>query len=866
MRPLFIFGLSLLSSLVPVSHLSIVKVLNCAAYAQSEQAVSRVADAAEVIEDFETAEQMWRQRLAAAPGDTDAQIALGYVLIEQGKEAAAAAAFRTVLETDESAIAAQIGLGLMLQQQGRFDEALALFRRAISADDSAPYGYLHLGRLLKARREPENALANFEKVVELAPVGQIGAVGYWEIGQLYASQDRPSDAELAYWRAVGLDPYNLQYWQSLLAVVKRKGNAAALPIASEVSFLESRKAERLEEKELALRRYFSPTLDREQLANTQALLERYPDNVSLLQDLGTTLRDLGEFEAAADAFRQAIALSPNNARAHYNLSYVLEDLDQESEGIHQTAQRLSPEISSPSPELPPNIARYPNGVFQNRPLVLPYPINIPRPPIPLPLSSASMPTRLPPALIDIDAIFPPNDSSKSTVSDGIPVTSYRRSAGDLLRMHQIADLEAQIQFDPDNGVLYGILGQQLYENGSFSEAAATFDGMTALEPRTVVTSINDAGVARYQLGQFKEAKTAFERAIALAEEISRNRRLSEAIYGDSAGIDESVLYTNLGYVLSSLGDWQGAVDLYRQVLAADMDDDRQAEQWKLNLGRALKDLARANYAEQRWAIAEEAYQEMLRLEPQAYRQIANEFAATLIEQGKAQAAETFLRGAIAQDSRLEGSVYPGLAIALEAQGRSQEAEALIAKFEPDEPEPTVVTEPLARIRVAPLPVARRPSSPISTHIPAALPPITIPSLATSPSLPSSRRDTSSLFPSKLQSTIFLSTPDKVYVTEAYNALARERMEQGRYRDAASILNKPIFSDEQLSLEDSLTLGLSLIYQGDTDEELPVVEGTPVLQPERCYIVPEEARGQSWSPEDYLQRGSTCLNLLTTLTR
>lgn len=104
----------------------------------------------------------------------------------------------------------------------------------------------------------------------------------------------------------------------------------------------------------------------------------------------------------------------------------------------------------------------------------------------------------------------------------------------------------------------------------------------------------------------------------------------------------------------------------------------------------------------------------------------------------------------------------------------------------------------------------------------------------------------------------------MYVAEAYNVLARERMEQGRYRSAASILNKPVFNDDQLSLEDSLTLGLSLVYQGNADEGLPVVQGALVFEPGRCYVVPVEAQGQSWAPEDYLRRGSACFDLLTTL--
>lgn len=291
MRPLFVLGLSLFSSLIPVSHSSIIKALHRAAYAQSEQAVSQVADAAEITENFEIAEKMWRQRLMIAPNDSDAQIALGYVLIEQGKDAAAAEAFRAVLETDDSTTAAQIGLGLMLQKRGSFDDAEALFRSVIEADDKVPYGYLHLGRLLKDRRDLEGARENFEKVVRLTPVGHIGAVGYWEIGQTYATQNRLSDTESAYWRAIGLDPYNLKYWQGLLDVVKGQGNTAALTkIAGEVRFIKNREAESSERREPALTQYFSPDLYRKQIATAQALLLRYPNNVSFLQDLGTALR------------------------------------------------------------------------------------------------------------------------------------------------------------------------------------------------------------------------------------------------------------------------------------------------------------------------------------------------------------------------------------------------------------------------------------------------------------------------------------------------------------------------------------------------------------------------------------------------
>ena len=78
-------------------------------------------------------------------------------------------------------------------------------------------------------------------------------------------------------------------------------------------------------------------------------IDMEPNNVIILNNLGTACRELGELKNAIDYYKKAIQIEPNNANAHYNLGASCYDLKQlkEAKSYLQKAIELQPNFALP---------------------------------------------------------------------------------------------------------------------------------------------------------------------------------------------------------------------------------------------------------------------------------------------------------------------------------------------------------------------------------------------------------------------------------------------------------------------------------------------------------------------------------------
>ena len=84
--------------------------------------------------------------------------------------------------------------------------------------------------------------------------------------------------------------------------------------------------------------------------------------------------------------------------------------------------------------------------------------------------------------------------------------------------------------------------------------------------------------------------------------------------------------------------------------------------------------------------------------------------------------------------------------------------------------------------------------------------------------------------------------------------------QGRYDNAIAIFNKPVYSHEWREFRDLLSVSLLFALQGNSLENTVTSQANSVFAPSRCYVdLPAQ---QDWLPENYIQEGLTCLDLLT----
>ena len=77
--------------------------------------------------------------------------------------------------------------------------------------------------------------------------------------------------------------------------------------------------------------------------------EKEPKNISVLNNLGTVCRELGEIKNAVDYFKKAIEIDPNNANSYYNLGAIHYDVKKYKEAktyLEKTVE-LQPNFALP---------------------------------------------------------------------------------------------------------------------------------------------------------------------------------------------------------------------------------------------------------------------------------------------------------------------------------------------------------------------------------------------------------------------------------------------------------------------------------------------------------------------------------------
>lgn len=173
---------------------------------------------------------------------------------------------------------------LRLHRDGQFDQALALYlwldaRHGDSADLK-----FNIGACQQQRRHYSQAVRHLRAALAIDPT-LIAA--HAALGEVLREQKRLPEAEAAFREVLALDADQPDALGHLASVLKAQG--------------------RFDEATSIIYR----------------LLDQQPDSTEALLLLGTLHYEKGQIEAAIDRFRQAIALEPGWAQAHFNLSQCL---------------------------------------------------------------------------------------------------------------------------------------------------------------------------------------------------------------------------------------------------------------------------------------------------------------------------------------------------------------------------------------------------------------------------------------------------------------------------------------------------------------------------------------------------------------
>jgi tetratricopeptide (TPR) repeat protein len=272
-----------------------------------------------------------------------------WALLEAGRAAEAEAESERLLARAPALAPALLCRGLARRAQGK--DALAALEAASRALPGDAQLHYVLGEALEAHRLLERAAQSFARATALRPDF---AEAHNELGRLLLELGRIDEASESCRRALALRPDFAAALGNLANAERARGALAAAiegyrrltelepGLAEAHHHLGSALAEAGEgeaaiaslERALELRPHYPGAVAQlarlldaagrgsEAVAHYERLLERDRPPGSL-HEYGNLLAGLGRYEAAARAFREALAQAPDDARLHSNVSHVL---------------------------------------------------------------------------------------------------------------------------------------------------------------------------------------------------------------------------------------------------------------------------------------------------------------------------------------------------------------------------------------------------------------------------------------------------------------------------------------------------------------------------------------------------------------
>ena len=297
---------------------------------------------------FDRAQEMYRQILAAEPQNVDVLNLLGAACINLGQLDAAATHLAEALRLNPNHPAALDNQGVLLANQRRFAEAVTAFARAATLNPQHAQTQLNLANALLRNGQTSEAIDAFRRVIRLSPDS---LRAHTELAQALLQQQRIGEAVGHLNEIVRLKPQDPKAHFDLAAVLAQCGERDAAiahyretlrfkPDSAEacvnlanllvdkgsldegVSLLEHAVQMRPQFAEAHVNLGSALTKQRKFAAARSALetaVRLKPELPEAHNDLGIVQAEEGDFATAVESYRRAIALRPADADAIYNL-------------------------------------------------------------------------------------------------------------------------------------------------------------------------------------------------------------------------------------------------------------------------------------------------------------------------------------------------------------------------------------------------------------------------------------------------------------------------------------------------------------------------------------------------------------------
>ncbi|HEY9843922.1 MAG TPA: tetratricopeptide repeat protein, partial [Candidatus Obscuribacterales bacterium] len=243
---------------------------------------------------WQAAEKIYLQILAAAPGQTEALIQLSRLYAQRGDSAQAIRLLRQALESRPEQAELHFQLGVLLHRQQQLPEALSCFETVIRLQPTAAEAYNELGIVRHKLGQLEKAVEAYQLALKLRP--EYGDVRN-NLGNAFQDLNRLEQALEQYAQVLRHNPGHASAYTNQGNTYKKMGQ---FQLALE-SFRQS--------------------------------VRLNPQNPHVYNNLGNCLSALGQYPEALQYCQTALRLMPDNAEFYINLGVILEMQGQTSQAI-----------------------------------------------------------------------------------------------------------------------------------------------------------------------------------------------------------------------------------------------------------------------------------------------------------------------------------------------------------------------------------------------------------------------------------------------------------------------------------------------------------------------------------------------------
>lgn len=458
--------------------------------------------------EHQQAAEAYRKAVTLDPENVDAQEGLAETLDKLGQKEMAAASHERAIQLRSAAQqpagqaggdaldAAQVAdrLGASYLSAGRYAEALAAFQEALRLQPDDPDYLRHLGnayywqgktQLDEPSTQAQQAIIEYEKARLLAPSDSLLLT---VLGGAYAEVGRPADALAAYEEAVRVAPCDDEALFLLASQYDNLGRTADAQAAFErLSVLNPRMA--VSWQRLATADYLDGDYAAAAEGYRKAIAADSAD-ADLYYGLGSSLYYLEDYAGAEEAYRQAKALAPEDAASLAGWADSLAKLGRADEAI-----AAYEEVVARSPDVP---------LYW----------------ISLGLLNEGA-NRLPQAA---EAY-----GKAAALSPDDPLT--QASYGSVLMAQQrfeeaVAAYEKAVGADPDNTSYWESLAIGYSALERPDEALRASEALLRLNPESALGHLVRAGIAEFQ-GDIEAARSGYERALEFAGENQGIKQLAQ---------------------------------------------------------------------------------------------------------------------------------------------------------------------------------------------------------------------------------------------------------------------------------------------------------------------------------------------------